>query len=733
MAEELSAAIELHRAGRLAEAAAGYEAVLAREPDDAEALHLLGVVRHQQGKHDDAVEKIGRAVALRPNVARYHANLAEAFRAMSRFDRAVGCCRTAIRLAPDYPEAHGNLGLALRGLGDDEAAEAAFRRAIELRPAFAAALNNLGTLLRERGRSDEALDAFRRAVDAEPNYPPARTNLGQLLLDHGAAEEAHPHAEAAARLQPDNAVFHHNVGNVLRRLGRWTDARAAYLEALRIDPDLAPSQAQLGLVLQREGRFDEALPWLTQATESDPANDDYWEWLAELYQDRDDYPRAIPCWERLVDRHPNRADFRSALGWALQESGRLAEAGEHYREALKLNPDAAGALLNLGGLFEELGDLAGAEAKFREALHVQPEFALPHARLGTLLRGRLPKDDLAALEARLEGPALGSGPRARLLFALAQVRDGQGLFAGAAECLREANALALDASRGRREYKPVEHDQLVDGMIIKFNRDYFDRVAGAGSTSRRPVFVFGLPRSGTTLIEQILAAHPRAYGAGELSFGRRLLEALPELLTRPGPPLECVAQLDATTIPGLAADYLSRLDAIDGGRVDPLIDKMPDNYLYLGLLATLFPNSTFIHCRRDLRDVAVSCWMTDFRSIRWANDFDHIAHRFHQYRRLMAHWGDVLPVPIHTVDYEQTVRNLQGTARRLIAASGLDWDPACLAFHTSRRPVRTASVTQVRQPVYTRSVERWRNYSAPLAALFAALPDSPARAIPEPG
>jgi Sulfotransferase family len=162
--------------------------------------------------------------------------------------------------------------------------------------------------------------------------------------------------------------------------------------------------------------------------------------------------------------------------------------------------------------------------------------------------------------------------------------------------------------------------------------------------------------------------------------------------------------------------------ALVKGRAERIVDKMPDNYMYLGFLAALFPQAIFIHCRRDLRDVAVSCWMTDFRSIRWANDPAHLAARFRQYRRVMDHWRAVVPVPVHEVSYEDAVADLEGTARRLIAACGLDWDPACLEFHQTRRPVRTASVAQVRQPIYKQSVARWKNYENPLASLFAALP-----------
>ena len=235
------------------------------------------------------------------------------------------------------------------------------------------------------------------------------------------------------------------------------------------------------------------------------------------------------------------------------------------------------------------------------------------------------------------------------------------------------------------------------------------------------MFVFGLPRSGTTLIEQVLASHSRVHGAGELRLARRSFEAIPACWAAPVRRATASLTSIGPRVRRLAEQHLDRLAAIDGGRSERIVDKMPDNYLYLGLLAVLFPRAVFIHCRRDLRDVAVSCWMTDFRSIRWANDPDHIAARFQQYRRLMDHWQEVLPVPIHQVDYEETVTDLESVARRLMAACGLDWEPACLEFHRTERPVRTASVTQVRQPVYQRSVARWKNYEAALADLFAAV------------
>ncbi len=678
----------------------------------------------EQGDHALAVELIGKAVALRPNAAALHANLAEAYRGLGQFERAAGCCRTALRLWPDFPEALCNLGLALQGLGKHADAVDQYRRAIELRPDFAVAHNNLGNALRELGRLDEALDHFRRAVELAPDHAPARTNLGQMLVDRGRAEEALPHCQEAVRLQPDLAPLHHNLGNALRALGRFAEARAAYLEAIRLDPNLARAHAHLGLVLQQDGQLGDALVWLRQATEMEPANADFWTYLADLYADREEYAEAIPCWERVLALVPDRAAAHNGLGWALQEERRLTEAEEHFRTALRLQPDLAAAQLSLGGLHEELGDLAAAEAAFREALRLQPAFAVPHARLATLLRGKLPDADLAALEHRLADAELAEGPRARLLFGLAHVLDAHGECARAAECLRQANALALElARRQKRDYAPADHERFVDNLIRAFDADWFARRSGAGLPTRRPIFVFGLPRSGTTLIEQVLASHSRIHGAGELRFARETFEAIPAVLGRPAAPMECVAALEPAAIRRLAEQHEDRLRGLDRS-ADRIVDKMPDNYVYVGLLSALFPQATLIHCRRDLRDIAVSCWMTDFRSIRWANDPAHLASRFTQYRRIVDHWRTVLPARMIEIDYEETVADLESVARRLIAAAGLDWQPACLAFHTTQRPVRTASVTQVRQPVYTQSVARWKHYEHDLGELFEALPAS---------
>ena len=314
-----------------------------------------------------------------------------------------------------------------------------------------------------------------------------------------------------------------------------------------------------------------------------------------------------------------------------------------------------------------------------------------------------------------------TGNRASLHFGIASIMDDQGDHAVAARHLAEANSLSLADHQARgRAYRPETHGRLVAAVVDTFSPAYFARMCGFGADSERPVFIFGLPRTGTTLTEQILAGHTKVFGAGELQLAGMAFNSLPQVTMKRETPLECVAALDQQVVELVARRYLERLEAFDDSALR-IVDKMPDNYLHIGFLTTLFPNARFIHCRRDLRDVAVSCWMTNFRKIHWSNDIHHIAARFKAHERLMEHWRRVLPAPMLEVDYETTVADLEGTARRLIDWCGLDWEPQCLSFHTRRDPVRTASTAQVRQPIYQHAVGRWKHYEDALAPLLAAV------------
>jgi len=684
---ELANAVRLHRAGELSQAARLYEAILSREPEQPDALNLLGDLRQQQGQFARAVELCSRAVALRPREAAYHANLAEAYRAVGQFDQAVVHGRAALDLRREYPEAHNNLGLALKALG----------------------------------QVGEAADHFRVALALRPRFFAAQMNLAEMFLELRKAEEALPHSRLAVALQPSFPQAHNMLGEALRALGRFPEAIACYAQAIRLKPDFAQAHANLGIALRQDSRLSESVPWLRRATELAPDVRAYWGYLADAVTDLDQYSEAIRCYKKMIDLDPSRPLAYSNLGWLLAREGRYDEAREMYHTALRIQPEFPDALIGMGALLEELGEMVEAEGWFRHAIASHPANTVALARLARHLRKQLPDDDLCVVKGRIADPTLAETARMPLLFALANVLDARGQYTEAAECLRRANAAALaEDQQLARRYRPAEHERLITDVIAAFRPDVFARLAGAGLDSRRPVFIFGLPRSGTSLIEQILASHSQVHGAGEIDQGRLDFEAIPLLLDWTDSPLFGPVDRSADVFRQVAARHEARLVELGRGAAR-VVDKMTDNYLYLGLLAILFPNATFIHSRRDLRDVAVSCWITQFRSIRWTNDQEEIVHRFQQYLRLMEHWRAVLPAPINEVDYEDLVDNPEAVARRLVAACGLDWEPACLDFHQTTRPVATASLAQVRQPIYKNSVARWRNYEHELGDLFSAL------------
>jgi tetratricopeptide (TPR) repeat protein len=659
-------------------------------------------------------------------VPSFYANLAEVYRALGQLDRAADCCRSALDVEPNYPEAANNLGNILLGQGQVEAAAEQFRAALRLRPDFAMACNNLGNALRLQGDPVAALAHFRQAVELDPSLPEARSNLSQILLEHHQLHEAADHCRAAVRLRPSFVEAHNNLGNVLRELGRLAEAKACYAEALRQSPHQAMVHNNMGQALQEEGRLDEALAWYSRGLQLDPHLARLHCNLASLLEEAESHDEAIARYEVALRLDPNYAEAHNGLGWVWHDQGRYEDAQERYRTALRNKPELAAAHCNLGTVREELSDFADAERCFREALRHDPRHAGAWSQLATMLRGKLPEADLVAMRRLLADPDLTDGKRAVLRFGLAQVLDAQKAYDEAGEHLLHANALSLDEWQKRGQgYDPAAHTRFVDQMRAAFSPAFFERVRGMGGApaladSERPIFIFGLPRSGTTLTEQILASHSQVFGAGELRLSRDTFEMLAGEGGNEERAFENLSCLDPATGRRLADRHLERLGALNESAAR-VADKMPDNYLYVGLLALLFPRARFIHCRRDLRDVAVSCWMTNFRHIRWASDPDHLAARFRDYERLMDHWRQVPPVPFLEVDYEETVADLEGVARRLVSWCGLEWEPSCLAFHEGKRPVRTASVAQVRQPIYTRSVDRWKNYEKSLGGLFAKL------------
>jgi tetratricopeptide (TPR) repeat protein len=717
ISEALAIAARHHQAGRLQAAEQIYRQILAVEPNQADALHLLGVIAYQTGKYEIAVEYIGRAIALNGTEATFYNNLGMALKDQGKLDEAAACHRRALELKPDSAEAHNNLGTALQGQGKLDEAVACYRRALELKPDYAKAHNNLGNALQVQGQLAEAVACCRRALELKPDYAEAHNNLGNAFNDQGKLDEAVACYRRALELKPDSAEAHNNLGAALQGQGKLDEAVACYRRALQLKPDYAKAHNNLSAALQGQDKLDEAIACCRRALQLKPDYAEAHNNLGSALQGQGKLDEAVACCRRALELKPDYAEAHNSLGSVLLQQGRLEEAVACYRQVLHLE---------LGGIRGDQGGLHESAARDQPVAQTPPRHAeacnslgKAFGQLAAILPSRFSEEDLLAMRQLLSEPNLRDDGRAALQFGLAQVLDASGDYSEAAEHFGQANAARLAALQKRkRDFDPGERRSFISGVISTFTPEFFARVSGFGLQTELPVFIFGLPRSGTTLLEQMLASHSLVFGAGELRYCDETLRLLPKAVHRNDTPFNCLRDLDRETTRYLARQHAGWLRALDE-RALRIVDKMPDNYAQLGLISVLFPQARLIHCRRDLRDVALSCWMTNFHSVPWACDPDHIIARFEEYSRVMEHWRNVLPSPYLDVDYEETVEDTEGVARRIVKWCGLEWEPRCLSFYETQRPVRTASAAQVRRPIYKSSVGRWKNYEQSLSELFS--------------
>jgi hypothetical protein len=462
----------------------------------------------------------------------------------------------------------------------------------------------------------------------------------------------------------------------------------AYLQqALRLCPDLAEAHDQLGLTLTEQGKLDE----------------------------------AVASYQEALRREPHAVATLSHLGLLFELLGQPEEGQRLFERALALDPDDYQVQTHYGTSLVDQGLLDEAQAHFLKALDVRSDFSPAYFALARDSKYSFTDADMARVRELLNRDFLPLRDGINLHFALARVLDRARAFDEAFWHCDRGNACKRQLLHLQgNTFQSAAHARFVDHLIATFDGDYFQRVQGFGSTSPLPVFIIGMPRSGTSLVEQILASHPAVYGTGEIRNLKQFVAELPAALGSAADYPECLAGLDLPSSRGLAERYLQGLRSLAKDK-QRITDKVPMNFHQLGLMATLWPRATIIHCRRDPRDVCWSCYFQNFREVHFACDLPKLAAYHQQYERLMAHWKNTLPVRILDVCYEELVDDLERISRDLVVFCGLPWDDACLRFHETRRTVRTSSNLQVRRPVYKSSVGYWKNYEPHLGPLLKAL------------
>jgi tetratricopeptide (TPR) repeat protein len=595
-------------------------------------------------------------------------------------------------------------------------AETLYRKFLQKSPGNPDALHLLGVLAVVRGNPDQAVQLIGRALAAVPNFPEGHSNLGNALRGAGRLAEACASYRRAIELRPDFAAAHCNLGLALNQQGSFAAAIASFERSIGLDPRNVEAHAGLGNALREIGRLEAAEPPLRRAVELNPGSFDLQINLANVLLELRRFGEAAACYRRGIEIDSRQVRAHRGLATSLRAAGDINAAIAHYRDALALSPSEAPLWNDLGRCFLALGRFEEATEAFRSALALDADLADAYRNLAACRL--LPADDqemarAAGLANRTDLPI---EERATAGFAVAKALDDADRYDEAFVTYESANRLyrAARAAAGDH-FDTAALTRQVDRLIANFTPAFFSAVSGWGNPSDLPVFIVGLPRSGTTLVEQIAASHSRVFGAGEL---REIGETAAAL-----GPFE--APWQQASVRRTADAHLERLSGLCAD-ADRVIDKLPDNIFMLGVIATLYPAARIIFCRRDPRDIGVSCYFQKFSAglLTFSYDLTDCGRRIRETDRLAAHWHRVLPLRWLDIHYESLVADLEGESRRLIEFLGLAWEPSCLDFHRTIRAVQTASSWQVRQPLYHRSVGRWRHYARHLGPLLAELASS---------
>lgn len=543
-------------------------------------------------------------------------------------------------------------------------------------------------------------------------------------------------------------------GIALQRSGELDAAAAVYTELLEARPDSAPALHYLGLTRFQQGRLPEAEQLLGRSLEIEPDNPNAWSDLGMLRIRADAPEKSLQSFENALTLAPEHPDALNNMAQALRRLGRFGEARQYlerlvalkpesaaahyhlgdtrykandvsgaiksYQKAVRLDPDNRRIRTGLGDAYESAGRFREAKLQYVAALRRQSDAILPLAKLLQLREGE-PDPEWVERASRLaDDEQVPEEGRIRLNVALGYYYDRAQQYDEAFRRLK----LGYDAQARREPFDADGYSRAIDRLIGTLTEEFYASASRADVDSERPIFIVGMPRSGTTLTEQILASHSRVAAGGELSSLLKVSYRIGELSNTREPYPRGLLAIDETALRSMADMYLGHLDSVSR-TADRVTDKLPFNFMHLGVIALLFPNARIVHCRRHPIDNCLSCYFTSFaEQIRFANRLDTLARYYIDYDRLMRHWKEVLPIEIFDLEYEDLVTDTEDRIRALLDYCGLEWEDACLAFDKTERGIRTPSRWQVRQPIYRKSVARWRNYEKHLEPLIELMKPS---------
>ena len=598
-----------------------------------------------------------------------------------RSGAAVKRLKHTLRMFPDFPQAHEELGNALLGQNKPEKALESFKKATELNPNNADAFIKLGKIFSALGRKEEANEAYETALALNPTQKELATAMQHL--NRGEIEEAEKICREALKKQPDD------------------------VNGLRLLASIASKMEQK----------EDAIVLLERAVELKPKFAGAWGDLAESYTEVESYGKALDAVQRVIQLQPDLPFGFMIRGSILGKMSDHEGAIEAYHQALKIEPDHLGSHMGLGNILKTVGDYDKSVAAYKKSIEIQPLFAEAYWSLANLKTYTFEDSEIEAMEEHVQNEAMPSSNRAFFHVALANSKEKEKRYDEAWEHFETGNNMR----RQEEVYDSVQTQLTHDALIEVFDKEFVESKKNKGSQSNAPILIVGLPRSGSTLVEQILATHSKVEGTKELPdlslLGRKLTKSKPRGIQYP----EAVKEMTNEEFVEFGEDYLTTTKRY---RTDKphFIDKMPNNFAHLGFLKLILPNAKVINAMRHPLDSCISSYKQLFyKGQSWSYDLFEIGEYYLEYQRIMDHWHQLFPGEILDLQYENLITNQEKETRKLLDYCELAWEDECLKFYETKRSINTASSEQVRQPIYKGAMQAWKNYESHIEPLIKTL------------
>jgi len=677
---QINSAIDLFSKGEINQALDAVQDLFKDYPNESLLFNIRGACYAGLGQLDVAIKNYEDAIAIKPDYAKAHFNLAGSLHDLGQMDAAVQSYEKTIEIEPNYAEAHNNLGNVFQELEQGDAAVQSYKKALEIKPDYIAAQYSLGIMLQDLGQLDEAVESYKTVLKLKPDFVEAHNNLGITFFKLHQLDNAMKCYKKALAFNPDFADAHNNIGIALLDLGQFHEAVKSYKAAIKLKPEFEEAHYNLGVVFQNLECFDE----------------------------------AIISYKAAIVLQPGYADAHYNLGIVLHDTGQLSMAIKSLQKAIIIKPENAEAHKYLGNTFQSNGQIDEAIKCYEKTLSIKPDHADAHRNLSTIKRYTKGDTQIILMQELLSNGTLSLSNQIHLYFALAKAYENLGMQDELFEVLNEGNRLRKEQLNYSHDNNLNEHLKIKN--LFNLTSSFPEKLVLYKSSKIRPIFVVGMPRSGTSLVEQIISSHQEVHGAGELGTLNKLIFPIIDEFS-----LKDMA-VSEKTILSIRKDYLDFLSSLNSPK-SIITDKMPSNFRYIGFILKAFPEAKIVNLKRDSRAICWSIYQRYFpgKGLGFAFNMKDLADYYNSYNELMSFWHQEFPNKIYDICYEDLTTNQEEETKKLLKYCELEWDDNCLNFHTNKRAVRTTSSLQVRKKMYQGSSEAWKKYEMHIKPLINGL------------